>query len=178
MVERTRRDILNAFNKLIKTKDMDKITIEMLTKEAGISKATFYRYFIDKYDVMNYNYTTLLDYLSSPQRSKNYKDLYEQMYKYGRSNWKFMQKAFATYGKNSFGECIENYSKDLMDKIARHNRNGKGLSEIEQLQCDVFCKGIPYMYEKWIFEKYTMDAKEAAEALYQLTPATLRDMWW
>ena len=178
MVERTKKDILAAFNTLIKTKDMDRITVEMIIKEAGISKATFYRYFKDKYEVMNYNYTQLLDALSSPEHSSSYRQLYEQLYRYGRRNWQYMQKAFATVGKNSFGEYIENYSRQLVEQITQHCRDGQGLTETERLQCDVFCNGIPYMYERWIFSNYSLTPAEAATALYELMPATLRDLWW
>lgn len=178
MSERIKRDILEAFNKLLQTEDVDKITVVKIIQEAKVSKATFYRCFIDKYDVMNYNYKLLLDSFSSSKKVKNIKDLYEQLYIYGRENWKTKQKAFATYGKNSFGEYIEIYSKNLIEKIVMHNRNGNGLTETEILQCDVFCNGIAFMYEKWIFDNYSLSAKEAAEALYRLTPETIRDLWW
>ena len=37
------------------------ITVADIIAEADVSKATFYRYFHDKYDVMNSNYKELLD---------------------------------------------------------------------------------------------------------------------
>ena len=178
MVERTKKDILEAFNRLIKNIDMDKITVEMIIKEADISKATFYRYFRDKYDVMNYNYTRLLDSLTVQNSITSYKSLYRELYIYGKRHWQYMQKAFATYGKNSFGEYIENYSRSLVEKITEQNRQGQGLTATEQLQCDVLLNGIAFMYEKWIFSKYSLSPDEAAEALYNLMPESLRDMWW
>lgn len=178
MQERTRRDILRAYNTLIKKSSMERITIDQLVKEAGISRATFYRYFKDKYDVMNYNYKILLDSMGTPEKSNSYKDLYRNLYKYGQKNWKFLQNAFETTGRNSFGEYIETYSMQLVEQITMHNRGGSGLTETEKLQCDVFIRGIPYMYRKWIFEKYTLSPDEAAQALYEIMPATLRDLWW
>ncbi|MBQ3050267.1 MAG: helix-turn-helix transcriptional regulator, partial [Clostridia bacterium] len=56
MPERTRLTILHAFDRLVERVGFSKITVSMLVKEAGVSRATFYRYFKDKYDVMNYNY--------------------------------------------------------------------------------------------------------------------------
>ena len=60
MQERTKEDILRAFNSLIEATDFDKITVQMIIDEAGIGRTTFYRYFKDKYDVMNYNYERYL----------------------------------------------------------------------------------------------------------------------
>lgn len=178
MTDRTRKDIMRAYNTLIKKSCMDKITVAQLAKEAGISKATFYRYFKDKYDVMNYNYKVLLDSMATPEKSSSYKDLYRNLYKHGQENWKFLQNAFETIGRNSFGEYIETYSMQLVEKITMHNRGGLGLTEMEKLQCDVFSRGIPYMYRKWIFDKYSLNPDEAAQALYEIMPSTLRDLWW
>ena len=60
MKDRTQEAILNAFNTLIEKNDFDKITIQMIIDEAGVGRTTFYRYFKDKYDVMNYNYMRYL----------------------------------------------------------------------------------------------------------------------
>ena len=52
--------ILNAFNRLIRKKDFPSVTVGEIAKEAQISRATFYRHFHDKYDVMNYNFKSFL----------------------------------------------------------------------------------------------------------------------
>lgn len=178
MIQRTRKIIISAFNTLIKTHNIEKITVEMILKEADVSKATFYRYFNDKYEVMNSNYKELLDRFSAPDCSSSYIELYEKLYKYGIRNWKFLQRAFETTGYNSFCEFISEYSYDLIVRITKQNRNGKGLTEIEKMQCDVLCLGVSYMYRNWIFEKYPLTPSEAAHALYEVMPVTLRDYWW
>ena len=48
--------------KLISEVDFNKISVETIMKEAGVSRSTFYRYFKDKYDVMNANFKNILDY--------------------------------------------------------------------------------------------------------------------
>ena len=45
---RTERDIVQAFNRLIARTDIEKITTQMIADEAGVGRATFYRYFKDK----------------------------------------------------------------------------------------------------------------------------------
>ena len=51
MPDRTKREIVAAFNRLIARSEMEKITTLRIAEEAEVSKATFYRYFKDKYDV-------------------------------------------------------------------------------------------------------------------------------
>lgn len=178
MIQRTRKNIIHAFNQLIKNHDIEQISVEMIIRKADISKATFYRYFNDKYDVMNANYKELLDYYASSGNCKSYLELYELLYKYGIRNWKFLQRAFNTTGYNSFCRFISEYSTNLIVQITMLNRGGAGLTETEKLQCDVFCIGVSFMYRNWIFEKYPLSPAEAAQALYEIMPATLRDYWW
>ena len=40
------------FKELVVKKSFDKITIKMITDEAGVIRPTFYNYFRDKYEVM------------------------------------------------------------------------------------------------------------------------------
>ena len=75
MISRTHNAIVNAFLVLIKEHDFNKISVDMIMKKATVSRSTFYRYFKDKYDVMNATYKNLLDYYVAPERSRSYRDL-------------------------------------------------------------------------------------------------------
>ncbi|MBO7689481.1 MAG: helix-turn-helix transcriptional regulator, partial [Clostridia bacterium] len=76
MPERTRLVILHAFDELVEKVGFSKITVSMLCEEAGVSRATFYRYFKDKYDVMNYNYKQMVDTAFTPERIDTFEDLF------------------------------------------------------------------------------------------------------
>lgn len=172
----TKEHIVATFNKLLSKHEIEKITVEGIAKEAGISKATFYRYFKDKYDVMNYNYKTLLD--DCLKRCNNYRDLYYLLYHVAKANWKPILKAFKSTGVNSFENYIFTYSMSVVNEITRQNRGGEGLTPEEALQLDVFCYGITYMYRKWNNGEYEIDAKTAADRLYDMMPETLKDYWF
>ena len=45
-----RRKILNALEEELTGRDLDDIQISELVKAAGVSRKTFYRHFMDKYD--------------------------------------------------------------------------------------------------------------------------------
>lgn len=50
-VQRTRKNIIDAFVALRSKKELDRITVTELSKAAMINKATFYRYYQDIYDL-------------------------------------------------------------------------------------------------------------------------------
>ena len=114
MPDRTKREIVAAFNRLIARSDMEKITTLRIAEEAEVSKATFYRYFRDKYDVLNYNYQSLLD--RSLKQCGNYRDLYVLLYSFARDQWQNFTRAFNTTGINSFDNFIYSYSRDVVEE--------------------------------------------------------------
>jgi len=177
MDKRTKKAIIQAFNDLIERYEFEDITIQMICKKAEVSKATFYRYFRDKYDVMNENYKTLLDYYSGSGQSHDYYSLYLNLFNAGKEHLIKTRKSFKTIGINSFRHFIFRYSYDLLIHITEQNRNGDGLTQQEILQCDVFCHGVSYMYEDWISGKYDLTGEEAASLLYNMMPDSLKYRW-
>lgn len=175
-MERTERDIIYAFNRLIARAGIEKITTQMIADEAGVGRATFYRYFKDKYDVLNRNYKKLLD--NCLQRCDNYRDLFFLLYSFARDEWSNFYRAFYTTGVNSFENYVYSYSKSVVEQITAQNRGGEGLTAAEAMQLDVVCYGISYMYKKWTLGQYPLDPDAAADALYAIMPESLKNYWF
>ena len=49
----TKKTIKDTFLQLLSEKDIKKITVSELCQQADINRATFYRYYIDIYDLLN-----------------------------------------------------------------------------------------------------------------------------
>lgn len=57
--ERTHSFIIRSFFDLIAYKDFRKITIQDILDESQVSKGTFYKHFVDKYDLLRQSYLSL-----------------------------------------------------------------------------------------------------------------------
>jgi len=178
VLNRTYQTIVNAFNHLIKETDFHRITIDMIMEKAMVSRSTFYRYFKDKYDVMNANFKDLLDYYVSPERSSNYRELCFHLFHYGQEHLSVFKKAMESTGFNSFSNFIYEYSYKTALAITRSNRNGEGFTPVEELQVDVFCNGICAVYRNMTSQRYNITPSEAADALYEMMPESLKHYWW
>ena len=176
MPERTRQAIVSACNRLIAKAEIERITTERIAAEAGVSKATFYRYFKDKYDVLNYNYKALLD--EAVERCDNYRDLFFHLYSFAREEWTDFRRAFDSTGVNSLEHFVYAYSKSVVEQITAQNRAGASLTPQENLQVDVLCYGISYMYKKWTLGQYPLEADAAADTLFALMPESLKHLWF
>ena len=178
MVNRTLSVIITSFNRLISEIDFHKISVDMIIKEANISRSTFYRYFKDKYEVMNANYKNVLDYYVAPERSKSYRDLCHHLFTYGQKHLNVFKRALDSTGFNSFSNFIYEYSYHTALAITKANRNGEGFTPVEELQADVFCNGICAVYHKMANQGYSIDPSDAADALYEMMPESLKHYWW
>lgn len=178
MLSRTTSAIVNAFNRLIIEHDFHKISVEMIMAEASVSRSTFYRYFKDKYEVMNANFKNVLDYYVAPERSRNYRDLCFHLFEYGLKHLNIFRRALESTGFNSFSNFIYEYSYKTALAITKSNRDGAGFTPAEELQVDVFCNGICAVYKKLVCRKYKIDASAAADALYEMMPDSLKHYWW
>ena len=63
MKEIIKRAICSAFMELCSVKPIDKIKVSDILEKCDISRPTFYKYFPDKYAVMNYVYQVQADFV-------------------------------------------------------------------------------------------------------------------
>lgn len=174
MIDRTKATILDSFNNLIKKKSFDSITIEMIVKEAGISRTTFYRYFKDKYDVMNYNFQQVLEEYFNKENVDTFEDLFYIFFKIGKEKWSTMTNMFDSSGANSLNKFITEtcYSAAI---LTLGNRIGfDNITPQDRLQISVFCHGVPETFLEWVNGEYDMSPKDAAEAAIPIIPPKLR----
>lgn len=178
MSERTKQDILRAFNRLINSRGVENISVTMISNEAGVSRATFYRHFKDKYDVMNYNYKYLLDTFGNVNNSKSYCDLFTKLFNTGKNTLNPIKYAFESTGFNSFMNYIFEYSYSFAEEVTKVNRDGVGFTEKEKLQAEVFCRGVSHMYKDWVYGKFSLPPDEAAKSLCEMLPESIKNYWW
>ena len=57
----TRYRLANALKDLVRSKPLDKITVKQIADACGVSRQTFYRCFLDKYDLVNWYFERLVE---------------------------------------------------------------------------------------------------------------------
>ncbi len=178
-MKNTKEKILHAFNDLILKGDFESVTVFQIVKAAGISRATFYRHFKDKYDVMNYNYSSLLDRHVQDQIIHTMHDLFLMLLKEGQQYWKPLVPLFDTEGANSLYRFIRDYSFNAAKNIYEcGNPHGgervRTMTSKEILQLQIFAGGSADMYREWIRGNIPLTAEEAADAMTEILPLSLQ----
>lgn len=176
MRDYTKQAILDAFNSLLNQNPFEKITVEMIATRSGISKATFYRYFMDKYDVMNYSFKRLVDSLFVHEECHSWKDMLYHLAYESKKDAVRVAKAYSSQGANSYSAYLFEYSYKAVEDVARRCR-GYELSSEERVLLTIFCFGTVGVIYQWICGKLDTTAQELARQLYNAMPPTLRDLW-
>lgn len=176
MKSNTQNAIIEAFNQLIQRYSFEEITTRMILSQAGISKATFYRYFKDKHDVMCSNYDRIL--AKSIDASHNIAELmYHLALEYSLLG-KQVGKAFLRYsGANNYSEYVNQRSAEFLFDLYR-NKYGKEMSADELFQCRIVLTGISNNIHILSVEATLEEMRHKAELLVQMMPKAVACLTW
>ena len=84
-MNRTVRDFQNALESLLKSHQFGHLTIDQICNEALLHRSSFYRYFHDKYDLLEQTISTRLNILID-QSDRNEDEFVEILIKYVSDN--------------------------------------------------------------------------------------------
>ncbi|MFR5563949.1 TetR/AcrR family transcriptional regulator C-terminal domain-containing protein [Clostridium disporicum] len=167
-----------SFKKLILKHNFDKITIKMITDEAGLIRPTFYNHYADKYEVLEeifYN-----DIFKGSKMLIENKMPYEAIYyMFSRieSNKKFYLQAIKITGQNSFEEIINNnlikIFKNLFNQYDINNSKEKfSVNDI----AEYYSRGLTFIIKRWIEQGIKISSRELADKYKILVTNSLDDI--
>jgi len=175
MQSNTRDIIIASFNQLLHLYPFEKITIQMIIQQAGISKATFYRYFKDKQDVLCSNYDDILQ--KSTEKSTSLAELFANLSKEFSLFGKRLGNEIIKYlGDNNYVEYVEKRSLEYLDTLVRKNRNGEGLTDSELFQSRIVLSGISHNIALLSLESTEEKMLEHSQILLDMFPKDIRYM--
>lgn len=99
----------------------DKITIKMIADEAGVIRPTFYNYFQDKYELLEWIFITdIVDKVKDMTDAGMEKEGIKLFFRLIEKDKAFYRKAITITGQNSFETVLRNHIYELFyDKIIR-----------------------------------------------------------
>lgn len=116
--EKTKALLGEEFKELVVEKSFEKITIKMITDAAGVIRPTFYNYFQDKYEVMEWLlwedvFQSVTEFISMDMALEAMKMLFRKM----GADKAYYRKVFEVEGQNSFEEMLYQRIYDVARKL-------------------------------------------------------------
>lgn len=111
ITEATRNTFIEAFCELYKSKPIEKITVKELIQKAGYSRATFYNYFKDAYDLLecveNDFISSLLETITSNIEQNKVEDFVHTFVELVKSEERYINVFMNSYNNSSFIEKLK-----------------------------------------------------------------------
>lgn len=110
----TQDALADSFKELMRKKSFDRITVEEICTGAGISRRSFYRYFLDKYDLLSWIFRH--DFFSQLERYPDWNcwDYFYVICRFLYQDRPFYANAFVVSGQNSSREFCDQQMKPIL----------------------------------------------------------------
>ncbi|MGM1047393.1 MAG: TetR/AcrR family transcriptional regulator C-terminal domain-containing protein [Bacillota bacterium] len=156
---RTKCDITNAFMELLESKTFSSITVHDICEKSLVHRSTFYRYYEDKYDLLNH-VTSIIgkDLFQNVNSNRELShSFYEQILDYVEEHKQlFLNITIRNNNSDVYNELVKMGSRFLMenskvmdDPISKKIRH----SNYSKLACDFYMSDLIEILKNWIGEK-------------------------
>lgn len=158
----------------------EKITIKMITDEAGIIRPTFYNYFCDKYEVLEWIFNdSIVDKVKGMFEQGMYTEGIKLLFVCMNNDSAFYKRAFEVTGQNAFGDILEQSLHDLfileLNAVYVKQKNSNPLLTSE-LVASYYSHSLAHILKIWIGgELKDYSAEHMVEAYEYLLTHSIKD---
>lgn len=172
---KTAEKIMSVFTDLMLKYSIEDISIVDIIERANISRTTFYRYFKDKYDLMNQIYISVFSdllYRDVPVGTRKI-SAYE-MLAYIKQNREYMKKAMRYSGQNSIFDTVYHEVFFYGTEIIKKELNTDELPEDIIFSLKMFCYGSVHLLNEWLENENPPDERNFLRYIIDNIPVPLK----
>lgn len=164
-----------SLRELSATRTVDRITVREIVKNCGLSPATFYRHFHDKYDLIAWIYNCQMEdiLVDVCEGARTWRAALKDMIAILEGDRDYYKNAFVnTEGQNSFfhsthARCVELLTAYV--RAAMPEEDPEALFDVR-----FYLKGASYTVLDWCVNSLPYSAGALAEYIYRAMPERLR----
>lgn len=179
--QRTRKLILDSFFKLLSTRGYNEISVLDICDDALISRGTFYAYFEDKADILNFCTHEIIigldnkamTVLTTKEFHAYYQELFEVVVEYLEENKVKVKAIFTNLENGAVMSLIEQYlANNFRHRIRDLRKEGVDISINEELVVTYFAGGCMNLIKALVVADKPYDKAQLAECFKLLVVDT------
>lgn len=175
--EKTRYRLAESIKECMKTSPVDDITVKQIVANCGLTRQTFYRNFLDKYDLINWYFEKLLlESFACMGKGGTILDGLERKFSFVLEERLFFTAAFRSDDQNSIKEhdfeLILEFYRDLICQ-----KTGQQPDEDTGFLLEMYCRGSIAMTVKWVLGGMKESPHTLALRLVKAMPAGLVELF-
>lgn len=172
----TKRLLKESLLRLLREKEMDKITISELCRDAGVNRATFYRHYeIPRdvlFDIQKDMYHKLLKEVPLPNGSEDIKPAIERLCSYMDQNQDLLRLLILNNSDADFANFVNEIYMEVWDAYGQIPLL-KHLAQEDIRLLMLYCAGGSYfILRSWVMGSIRKSVPEMADYVYELLRRT------
>lgn len=175
--EKTKYKLAHSMKECMLTTSVENITVKQIVENCGLTRQTFYRNFLDKYDLINWYFDKLL--LKSFEHMGRGKTVYDALVKkftYIQEEQAFFAAAFRYDNQNSLRQHDFELILDFYENLIREN-TGRSLDEDTHFLLEMYCQSSIFMTIKWVLGEMECTPEKLAQILVMGMPGKLEKLF-
>lgn len=175
--EKTRLRLAYAMKECMETTPVEDITVKQITERCGLTRQTFYRSFLDKYDLINWYFDKLLaKSFEHMGRGMTIYDALVKKFTYIQEEQTFFRAAFRYDEQNSLRQHDFALILAFYENLIRE-KTGKAPEESVHYLLEMYCHSSIYMTVKWVTGGATFTPEALAATLVDGMPWKLAELF-
>ena len=175
--EKTKYKLAYSMKECMMTTSVENITVKQIVENCNLTRQTFYRNFLDKYDLINWYFDKLL--LKSFEHMGQGKTVYDALVKkftYIQEEQTFFAAAFRYDSQNSLRQHDFELILDFYEKLIRE-KTGRNLAADMHCLLEMYCQSSIYMTVKWVIGETDCTPEKLAHILIMGMPGKLEELF-
>ncbi len=173
----SRYKLAEAMKICMKTTSVENITVKQIVEVSGFSRQTFYRNFIDKYDLINWYFDRLLEEsFREMGKGETLREGYIKKFEYIKEERVFFSAAFRVDEQNNLKEHDFIMIYEFFCGLIREKSGKLPDHKIRKL-LEMYCQSAIYMTVKWALNGMKESEEELADLMIAAMPAGLHDLY-
>ena len=154
---KTRRAITNALAELLSEKELRKITVQELSDSADVNRVTFYKHYLDIYDLyekMEKDVLAELGMLILKYQESDAKDFASGMVDYISDNPEIFKMIFSAHNTGVMRDKFEKMVEGLF-RVIQSEKTDMDFSDSRlNYYCSYHASGCISVFEKWVHDNF------------------------
>ena len=170
--------ITRTFMEMLGEMSLDAIRVQDIIERADVSKSTFYRLFLDKYDVMNSVHLAAADSIVNAMPDlKNWKEWTVVAFDHIKANKTFYRNVISYRGQNSFEEfLIWMYTRNNRRQIEKKSGCNQ-LPDDVLFAIEAFSRVNVFTTIWWINNNFQPDTETVIQYVEQCIPVCIKQYY-
>lgn len=161
--------IIDTTLNLLSHKSIEKISVKEILDICELSKGTFYKYFEDKYDIVNQYYAQHFYNALNKFSSDNF-TASKEIYQFYFSHKKIIKNTIAYTGKNNLFDFTFDLLYDFYSRTWMHANKATELPVDVHISLVYHCNGMISLYREIVLSKSNYDVEYIVSIAMEMQP--------